>query len=159
MANGIRTGDPRGFIKGRSSKFRVGSRVRQTPEEGRGNIGRNVADITIKIKTIVRKLLTITIYIYIYIYIYIIKLKENYQYCDFIINLFWVYKMTPFRSREEYTVVYLNIILAGLQSFQQEENLKFLKIFSIFELKRTSLTVEISLYIIKYNVYTFFLFK
>ena len=35
MANGIRTGDPRGFNKGRSSKFRVGSRVRQTPEEGR----------------------------------------------------------------------------------------------------------------------------
>ena len=35
MANGIRTGDPRGFNKGRSSKFRVGCRVRQTPEEGR----------------------------------------------------------------------------------------------------------------------------
>ncbi len=35
MANGIRTGDPRGFNKGRSSKFRKGSRVRQTPEEGR----------------------------------------------------------------------------------------------------------------------------
>ena len=35
MANGTRTGDPRGFIKGRSSKFREGSRVRQTPEEGR----------------------------------------------------------------------------------------------------------------------------
>ena len=35
MANGIRTGDPRGFNKGRSSKFRVGSRVRQTPEERR----------------------------------------------------------------------------------------------------------------------------
>ena len=34
MANGIRTGDPRGFNKGRSSKFREGSRVRQTPEEG-----------------------------------------------------------------------------------------------------------------------------
>ena len=34
MANGIRTGDPCGFNKGRSSKFRVGSRVRQTPEEG-----------------------------------------------------------------------------------------------------------------------------
>ena len=30
MANGIRTGDPRGFNKGRSSKYRV----RQTPEEG-----------------------------------------------------------------------------------------------------------------------------
>ena len=33
MANGIRTGDPRGFNKGRSSKFREGFRVRQTPEE------------------------------------------------------------------------------------------------------------------------------
>ena len=36
MVNGIRTDDPRGFNKGRGSKFRVGSRVRQTPEEGRG---------------------------------------------------------------------------------------------------------------------------
>ena len=36
MANGIRTGEPREFNKGHSSKFRVGSRVRQTPEEGRG---------------------------------------------------------------------------------------------------------------------------
>ncbi len=35
MANGIRTGDPRGFNKGRCSKLRVGSRVRQTPEVGR----------------------------------------------------------------------------------------------------------------------------
>ena len=35
MANGIRTGDPCGFNKGRSSKFREGFRVRQTPEEGR----------------------------------------------------------------------------------------------------------------------------
>ena len=34
MANGIRTGDPHGFNKGRSSMFREGSRVRQTPEEG-----------------------------------------------------------------------------------------------------------------------------
>ena len=34
MANRIRTGDPRGFNKGRSSKFREGSQVRQTPEEG-----------------------------------------------------------------------------------------------------------------------------
>ena len=32
MANGIRTGDPRGFNEGR----REGSRVQQTPEEGRG---------------------------------------------------------------------------------------------------------------------------
>ena len=36
MANGIRTDDHRGFNKRRSSKFREGSRVRQTPEEGRG---------------------------------------------------------------------------------------------------------------------------
>ena len=35
MANGIRTGDPHGFNKERSLKFREGSRVRQTPEEGR----------------------------------------------------------------------------------------------------------------------------
>ena len=35
MANGIRTDDPRGFNKGRSSKFRVGSRVWQAPEEDR----------------------------------------------------------------------------------------------------------------------------
>ena len=28
------SGDPRGFNKGRSSKFREGSRVPQTPEEG-----------------------------------------------------------------------------------------------------------------------------
>ena len=35
MANGIRTGDLRGFNKGRSSNIREGSRVRQTPEEGR----------------------------------------------------------------------------------------------------------------------------
>ena len=34
MANGIRTGDPRGFNKRCSSKFREGSRVRQTLEEG-----------------------------------------------------------------------------------------------------------------------------
>ena len=34
MANGIRTGDPCGFNKGRSSKFHEGSQVRQTPEEG-----------------------------------------------------------------------------------------------------------------------------
>ena len=35
MANGMRSGDPRGFSKGRSLKLRGGSRVRQTPEEGR----------------------------------------------------------------------------------------------------------------------------
>ena len=36
MANGIRTGDPSGFNKGRSSRFCEGSRARKTPEEGRG---------------------------------------------------------------------------------------------------------------------------
>ena len=35
MANGIRKGNQRGFNKGRSSKFRVGSRIRQTPKQGR----------------------------------------------------------------------------------------------------------------------------
>ena len=35
MANGIRTGDPHGFNKGRTSEFREGSQVRHTPEEGR----------------------------------------------------------------------------------------------------------------------------
>ena len=36
MVNGIRTGNPPpGFNKGRSLKFRVGSCVRQAPEEGR----------------------------------------------------------------------------------------------------------------------------
>ena len=35
MANGIRTSDPHGFNKGPNSKFRKGSRVRQTTEEGR----------------------------------------------------------------------------------------------------------------------------
>ena len=34
MAKGIRTGNPRGFKKGRSSKFHEGSWVRQSPEEG-----------------------------------------------------------------------------------------------------------------------------
>ena len=33
MANGIRTGDLRGFNKGRSSKFSAGSRVRQASKE------------------------------------------------------------------------------------------------------------------------------
>ena len=35
MTNGIKTCDPRVFNKGHSLKFREGSRVRQTPEEGR----------------------------------------------------------------------------------------------------------------------------
>ena len=55
MANGIRTGNPRGFNKGRSSKFREGFRVRQTPEEGRRTYRPKRWEITIKMKTIVRK--------------------------------------------------------------------------------------------------------
>ena len=35
IANGIRAGDPCWFNKGRSSKSRVGFRVRQIPEDGR----------------------------------------------------------------------------------------------------------------------------
>ena len=35
MAYGIRRGEPHGFNKGRSLKFREVSRVRLTPEEGR----------------------------------------------------------------------------------------------------------------------------
>ena len=61
MANGIRTGDTRGFNKGRSSKFREGFRVRQTAEKAGGHIGRNVVEIAIKIKTIVQKPLIIKI--------------------------------------------------------------------------------------------------
>ena len=34
MANRIRTSNPRGFNKRRSSKFRIDSQVQQTPEEG-----------------------------------------------------------------------------------------------------------------------------
>ena len=58
MANEIRTGDPHGFNKGRCLKFHESSRVRQTPEEG-GHIGRNIVEITIKMKTIVQKPLMI----------------------------------------------------------------------------------------------------
>ena len=53
MANGIRTGDPHGFNKGHSLKFCEGSRGR--------HIGRNVVEITIKMKTIVQKPLMIGI--------------------------------------------------------------------------------------------------
>ena len=66
MANGIRTGDPVGFNKGHSSKFRGGSRIRQKPvkwfkhmKKAGGHLGRNVLEITIKMKTIVRKPLMI----------------------------------------------------------------------------------------------------
>ena len=57
MANRIRTGDPCGFNKGRSSKFCVGSRVRQTPEEGRrtyqpNHCGNNNKDEDNSLKTL-----------------------------------------------------------------------------------------------------------
>ena len=58
-ANKIRTGDPRERNKGHSSKFCVGFRVRQTPEKAGRHIGRNVVEITMKMKAIVRKLLMI----------------------------------------------------------------------------------------------------
>ena len=59
MANGIRTGDPHGFNKGRSSKLREGSRVRQTPEEGRSTYRLKRCGNNKKMKTIVQKLLLI----------------------------------------------------------------------------------------------------
>ena len=61
MTNGIRTGNPRGFNKGRSLKFREGSLVRQTPEEGRRTYRPKCCEITIKMKTIGRKPLMIKI--------------------------------------------------------------------------------------------------
>ena len=86
MANGIRTGDPRGFNKGRSSKFREGSRVRQTPEEGRGayrpkrcgnnnkdedNSPKNLNDKNQQASSQKFRQLNLMYLIYIYIYIYI----------------------------------------------------------------------------------------
>ena len=59
MANGIRTGDPRGFNKGRSSKFRVGSEFDKHLKKAGGHIGRNIMEITIKMKTKVLKPLMI----------------------------------------------------------------------------------------------------
>ena len=47
------------FNKGCSSKFREGSRVQQTPEEGRRHIGPNIVEITMKMKMRVRKPLII----------------------------------------------------------------------------------------------------
>ena len=61
MANGIKTDDPRGFKKRRSSKFREGSRVRQTPEEGRRIYRPKRCGNNNKMKTIVRKPLMIKI--------------------------------------------------------------------------------------------------
>ncbi len=55
MANGIRTGDPCGFNKGRSLKFE------KHLKKAGGDIGRNIVEITIKMKTIVQKHLMIKI--------------------------------------------------------------------------------------------------
>ncbi len=56
---------PRGFNKGRSSKFRKGSvkvpKFDKHLKKAGGHIGRNVVEITINMKTIVRKLLMIKI--------------------------------------------------------------------------------------------------
>ena len=60
MVKWIRTGDPRGFNKGRSSKFREGFRVKKKHlKKDGGHIDWNVVEITIKMKTIVRKPLVI----------------------------------------------------------------------------------------------------
>ena len=88
MANEIRTGDPRGFNKGRSSKFRVGSQVRQKPEVCRRTYqlkrGNNNKYEDNSLKILNDKYIYIYIYIYIfifsYIYIYIcvyIYIREN----------------------------------------------------------------------------------
>ena len=59
MANGIRTGDSCGFNKGHGWKFREGTEFDKHLKKARGQIGRNSVEITIKMKTIVRKSLTI----------------------------------------------------------------------------------------------------
>ena len=80
MANRIRTGDLHGFNKGRSLKFREGSRVQQTPEEGRRtywpkHCGNNNKDEDNSPKTLndknqqaLSQKFRQLIYIYIYIY-------------------------------------------------------------------------------------------
>ena len=55
MVNGIRTGDLHGFNKGRSLKFREGSRLKTAG----GHINRNDVKIKIKMKTVVLKPLMI----------------------------------------------------------------------------------------------------
>ena len=64
MANRIRTGDPSGFNKGHSLKFRVGSKFDKHPKKAGGHIGQNVVEIMVKMKTIVRKPLIIRIFSY-----------------------------------------------------------------------------------------------
>ena len=59
MANGFRTGDPRGSNKGRSSKFHEDPDLYKYLKKAGGHISRNVVEITIKMKTIVRKTLMI----------------------------------------------------------------------------------------------------
>ena len=61
MANGIRTGDPRGFNKGRSSKSVKVPEFDKHLKKAGGHIGRNVVEMTIKMKAIVRKPLIIKI--------------------------------------------------------------------------------------------------
>ena len=61
MADRIRTGDPRGFNKGRSLKFREGSWFDKNLKKAGGHIERNVVEITMKMKTIVWKPLLIKI--------------------------------------------------------------------------------------------------
>ena len=77
----IRTGDPHGFNKGRSSKFHVGSRVQHLKKAGR-HIGQNIVEITINMKTIVLKPLIIKIIKLRLrnldnLYIFVFKVEEN----------------------------------------------------------------------------------
>ena len=61
MANGIRTGDPEDSIKDVvQSSVKVPKFDKHLKKAG-GHIGRNVVEITVKMKTIVRKPLTIKI--------------------------------------------------------------------------------------------------
>ena len=61
MANGIRTGDPMDSIKDVVRSSVLVSEFNKHLKQARGHIGRNVVEITIKIKTIVRKPLIIRI--------------------------------------------------------------------------------------------------
>ena len=74
MANGIRTGDTRGFNKGRSS-------VKVPDFDKHLNIGRNVVEITTKMKAIVRKPYFASLF-FPYIYIYIAQSSGAVEYND-----------------------------------------------------------------------------
>ena len=81
MANGIRTGDPHGFNKGRSLKFHDVSWVQQTPEEGQRTYrpkrcGNNNKDEDNSPKTFNDKGKRIVYLNFIYIYIYILKILK-----------------------------------------------------------------------------------